>query len=321
MMQNSHVNLLPVAQPALEFYMTTYAPITTTNAAHIDQISEMRCGFITDIAWSPDGQTLAVANGGGVALWEGGFGGAPTRTLDVHDGPVKAVAFSSDGYIMATASADTTVKLSVVASAQAVSVLRGHSDAVNAVVFSSDGALLASAGADRTIRVLDLSQTARRDLLTGHGDEIMSLDMTGRLLASGSRDGTVRLWRGQDSVGVLSGHLDWVREVAFSPDGTLLASSSRDGSVRLWDVATQTTRAVLPHDGDSRAVTFSPDGTVVATDNGGVILLWDVASGEQLARLEGHEKPVLSLAFHPVGNLLVSGSGDNTLKLWAVAAD
>ena len=60
----------------------------------------------------------------------------------------------------------------------------------------------------------------------------------GQLLASGSWDNTVRLWRVRDGalLRTLKGHTAWVFSVVFSPDGRLLASGSGDGTVRLWGV-------------------------------------------------------------------------------------
>jgi periodic tryptophan protein 2 len=46
--------------------------------------------------------------------------------------------------------------------------------------------------------------------------------------------------------------------------------------------------------------------------------VWDAADGGLLARLDAHQKPVLTLAFAPNGKHLVSGSGDNTVRLWGV---
>jgi WD40 repeat protein len=58
------------------------------------------------------------------------------------------------------------------------------------------------------------------------------------LLASGSADNTVRLWRVSDGalLRTLEGHTGSVASAAFSPDGRLLASGSIDGTVRLWGV-------------------------------------------------------------------------------------
>jgi WD40 repeat protein len=60
-----------------------------------------------------------------------------------------------------------------------------------------------------------------------------------RILASGSRDETVRLWDVATGYprATLTGHGGWVTAVAFSPDGTMLASGSYDRTVKLWKAA------------------------------------------------------------------------------------
>jgi WD40 repeat protein len=65
----------------------------------------------------------------------------------------------------------------------------------------------------------------------------------------------------------LIGHTAAVGGVAFSPDGRLLATSSRDGTVRLWEVATGESHGPLlsGHTGAVTGVAFSPDGTMMAT--------------------------------------------------------
>ena len=74
-------------------------------------------------------------------------------------------------------------------------------------------------------------------------EEISSVAFSpnGMLLASGSDNGTMKLWdvATRESIATLKGHTEYVRSVAFSPDGTLLASGSDDGTVKLWDVVTR----------------------------------------------------------------------------------
>jgi WD40 repeat protein len=75
---------------------------------------------------------------------------------------------------------------------------------------------------------------------TRHDDSINDLAYSpdGRLMATASQDGTVRLWKTENGelLSVLEGHANHVMAVDFSPDGTRLASASRDGTARIWDL-------------------------------------------------------------------------------------
>jgi hypothetical protein len=65
------------------------------------------------------------------------------------------------------------------------------------------------------------------------------------------------------------------------------------------------------------SVALSPDGTRLAgASDVKDIQLWDVASGEEIARLSGHEGRVLSVAFSPDGTRLASASEDQSVRLW-----
>ena len=176
----------------------------------------------------------------------------------------------------------------------------------------------------RTTKFL-LKRGQAEQTLEGHSDSVTSVVFSpdGSKVASGSGDGTVRVWNvatGQAEQS-LEGHSDWVTSFVFSPDGSKVASGSSDRTVRVWNIATgQAEQTLEGHSDWVTSVVFSPDGSKVASGSGDrTVRMWNVATGQAEQTLKGHSSSVTSVVFSPDGSKVASGSGDGTVRVWNVA--
>ena len=118
-----------------------------------------------------------------------------------------------------------------------------------------------------------------------------------------------------------TGHGDWVRCPAFSPDGDQLATASYDKTAKAWDVATgQLLRTFEGHEDSVHGLAFSPDSDQLATGSSdSTAKVWDAATGQLLCTFKGHQGAVRSVAFSPDGTQLATASSDGTAKVWHAA--
>jgi WD40 repeat protein len=118
-------------------------------------------------------------------------------------------------------------------------------------------------------------------------------------------------------ISTLTGHTGDVNLVSFSPDGSLLASGSRDRTVKLWRVSDGVLIRTIGHASSVVSVSFSPDGSVIASAGGwgdGTVQLWRVSDGALLQTYNQETgMSVPSIQFSPNGRLFGYGREDATV--------
>jgi WD40 repeat protein len=282
--------------------------------------------IVGDLAFSPDGRTLAVAgfgeDGGVVRLWDtltattvGGVFGGGQKTAPV-------VAFHPDGRSLITGEFDGAVSQWGLDVSYQVVVTR-HDDEATAVAISADGKVVASAGYDGDLRLRNMEnyESIGPELVVPGGAVLaVALAPDGRTVATGGADGSVRIWDVLDDAlrGHIASNAAGVTAVAYSPDGSLLASSTYS-EVRLWDPTTGAPVGDPLSSGNGESLAFSPDGQVLAaTADEGAIELWDPAGIQRHEPLHGHPDGVADLAFSADGHWLAAAGGDE-VRIWDAA--
>jgi len=159
--------------------------------------------------------------------------------------------------------------------------------------------------------------------LTGHSGEVFAarFDPTGNLIASGSMDRSIMLWRtyGQcENYGILTGHKGAVLDLHWSRDSRVIFSASADMTVASWDLETGLRiRKHIGHEEVINCLDVSRRGEeMLATgSDDGYIGLWDPRQKHAIDVIET-EFPITAIALAEAGNELYTGGIDNDIKVW-----
>jgi WD40 repeat protein len=248
--------------------------------------------WLLDLAFAPDGRSLAVLSAWRVVLWDL----FPEPRPAPFQGRTRGVfAFAPDCRTLAASDADGSVRLWDPATGRALATLGNLGGTVTCLAFSADGTLVAG-GAGGTVKVWTVS---------------------GRPQAATVLD-AVKRWTGaaRQEVATFGAHKGSVGAVAFAPDGKTLAVGAQ-GEVHFWDLVTKKRRFLRPGGGARQvtALAFAGRGSaVVQGDDAGGIEWWDAVSGRRLAA-GGGPGDVRALAVAPDGKTLASAHRSGTL-LW-----
>jgi RNA polymerase sigma factor (sigma-70 family) len=290
---------------------------------HLRQFGPERKGatyWISQVVFSPDGTTLAVAGNDKLQLFEVASGEELYKGKKWLSGAYCA-AFSPDSKTVAFGAVGR-LKLAAVATGRELRECEGEQDYFFSLAFSRDGKTLVGAGT-RTVGVWDPATGKERLHFTGHPGTVSRLLFSpdGKRLLTGGYGPTLRWWdvTTAKEAGTIPGpralgSLNWTDDVIASPDGKTLAVVGSELSIHLLDAATGKERTKftghLPPKtsaGTDMHVVFAPDGKTVISSTLGIdynIRFWDATTGKERMKIATGPQSNAGLAISPDGKSL-----------------
>ncbi|XP_062521183.1 coatomer subunit alpha-like [Corticium candelabrum] len=185
-----------------------------------------------------------------------------------------------------------------------------HDGPVRGVDFHCNQPIFVSGGDDYKIKVWNYKQKRCLFTLLGHLDYIRTCFFHHEYpwILSSSDDQTIRVWNWQsrNCLCVITGHNHYVMCAQFHPSEDLIVSASLDQTIRVWDISGLRKKTAQPGLGGLEEQIKGSAQTDL------------FGSSDAIVKhvLEGHDRGVNWVAFHPTMPLIISGADDRQVKLW-----
>lgn len=288
--------------------------------------------LVLALAWSPDGQRLAVAAGEKIFIYQGD---TLEKQQTIH-APVwnTSLGFDPAGIWLAGAGRDGRIRTWNAFTGETGLEISAHAKGANHVAYNPNGSILASSGNDAVSRTWDSASGAKLGEIIGGSFAVPSFVFTPDGEYLGLANGSLVRFRQVTSERFAftvygSG---WFYSLALSADGRWLATGDVNNQVQIWDLSgwqngerqTEQSYAASSHQGIANTssalvwqVNFHPAGELLVSAGGDkTARIWQAPGGSLLATLHGQRRAITSAAFSPDGRRLATGSLDGSVWIW-----
>ena len=312
-------------------------------------------GRAISVAFSPDSKRIATCGDDkSIRLWDVQTGKELLK-IEGHEGLVTDIAFLPSGEQLVTTSWDKTARIWNLSSAKEIARFEGSPERLSLLAVSSDGQHFLTSGGDNAVRLWDIKSRKQISTFKNNsGERINGIALFPKgkkfLIAAGS-ELKVTDWETakteSEKVSVIP-----INAMALSPDGKKIVislglgsdytlelrsppvqpeASLKQSGIRIFQI-TQPLMKMEGHRRDVNCLVVTSDGQRCLSGSGpdweivwgypesmkpdNTVRLWDLATGKELARFEGHTKGVYCLAVSQDRKWAVSASADNTVRLW-----
>ncbi|KAM3127864.1 hypothetical protein pb186bvf_020054 [Paramecium bursaria] len=278
-------------------------------------------GAIQAVAFSPDGNQFCYAGQSRKIFVCDSQTGQQLFEPILLTNTITKLVYHPIGKYIASSSFDKSVIIWDARSGRQIGEPIIHSNLVYTLCYSPDGKIIVTADYSGIIRVFEASSKDIIKKISGHQGIVKCLAVTQdyRYIVSAGQDRLIRIWNIQTGQlnQQLQGHDRMIHSFSLHRDGKLIISAGEDGKIILWDLILGTLIRVIKETQSCLfSIQFSPNGKYFAVSDR-TIRFFDINSGDQIGEsLKEHQEYIYSIQFSPSGNQLISGSENNTLKLW-----
>jgi len=308
----------------LPAFATPYRPYDAICTRYVYSAVNKIRSAVNTVSFSPNGRRVITgSHTGEMTIWSAHqfhF----ENNMQAHNAAIRALSWSPSDDILLSGDALGQIKLWDQNFYNSQN-LQAHKESLREISMSSSGQKFVTCADESHAKVWDFKTLQEERTFSGHGWDVKccAWHPSKGLVATGAKDSLVKLWdpRVGEAITTIHPHKNMVTRVKWSSEGNWLVSAGRDTTIALMETRMMKVhRYFKGHTKEVTSLCWHPEFEDVFCSGGfdGTLIYWDLWSDKPLEAIaHAHDATIWSVAWHPMGHLVVSGSHDNCCRFWS----